>query len=224
MRRAAGPRSWWTAGPTAKKLFPRLLLALDYRVVRGAEAHFQSHDYLRHNSRRLEHLASLRIPVSGSRVLEVGAGIGDHSHYFLDRGCTLTVTEARPENLAALRARYPRVDVQALDLEHPRELPGAPYEIVYCYGLLYHLGADAARGRSCWRPVSHLATKQNPTWSGRTLATRRRPSPGGAAGQPVGGFSNASRVSSPVSTCREHSQITRSFRSTGGAQSSTGHG
>jgi len=130
--------------PSPKRLLSRLLLGLGYRVVHGAEAHFHGHDYLRHNARRLEHLASLRIPVSGSSVLEVGAGIGDHSHYFLDRGCRLTVTEARPENLALLRARYPGVDVQALDLEHPRPLPEAPYDVVHCYGLLYHLGDPAS--------------------------------------------------------------------------------
>ena len=41
--------------------------------------------YVRHNARRLEHLASLRIPVVRMTVLEVGAGIGDHSHYYMDR-------------------------------------------------------------------------------------------------------------------------------------------
>jgi hypothetical protein len=109
-------------------------------VVRGAEAHFHSADYLRHNARRLEHLASLRIPLAGASVLELGAGIGDHSHYFLDRGCRLTITEPRLENLALLRARYPGVEVKSLDLERPGAPPPARYDVVYCYGLLYHLG------------------------------------------------------------------------------------
>lgn len=47
--------------------------------------YFHSYDYLRHNARRLEHLASLGLPITGRSVLEVGAGIGDHSHFYIDR-------------------------------------------------------------------------------------------------------------------------------------------
>jgi len=104
---------------------------------------FHDHEYLRHNARRQEHLASLALPVAGASVLEVGAGIGDHTHYFLDRGCSVTVTEAREENLRLLRTRYPRLDVRHLDLDRPVRLAGAPFEVVYCYGTLYHLREPA---------------------------------------------------------------------------------
>lgn len=100
---------------------------------------FHSDQYLRRNARRLEHLASLRIPVSGKSVLEAGAGIGDHSHYFIDRNCSVTITEAREENLNVLRHRYPNCNVQHLDMENPSALVNSPFDIVYCYGLLYHL-------------------------------------------------------------------------------------
>jgi len=113
---------------------------------------FRSDDYLRHNARRLEHLASLGIDVSGKRVLEVGAGIGDHSHYYIDRGCSLTITEGRPENVDHLRQRY-GLPIQQLDLDQPDSVAGAPYEVVHCYGLLYHLSrpaeAIAFLGRQC---------------------------------------------------------------------------
>lgn len=100
---------------------------------------FHSNRYLRHNARRLEHLASLRIPVAGMSVLEVGAGIGDHSHYYLDRGCRVTITEAREENLFHLRKRYPDCCVQFLDLDSPSPVESSPFDVVHCYGLLYHL-------------------------------------------------------------------------------------
>ena len=106
-------------------------------------AEFRSSDYLRHNARRLEHLASLRIPVAGMSVLELGAGIGDHSHFYIDRGCTITITEARSENLKYLRARYPSCDVRFLDMEHPAAIAGSPFDVVHCYGLLYHLNNPA---------------------------------------------------------------------------------
>jgi SAM-dependent methyltransferase len=100
---------------------------------------FHSDYYLRHNARRLEHLASLGIKVGGSSVLEVGAGIGDHTSYYIDRGCAVTITEAREENLAILRRRFPRQIVTRLDMERPVLPPGSRFDIVHCYGLLYHL-------------------------------------------------------------------------------------
>ena len=100
---------------------------------------FHSNHYLRHNARRLEHLASLKIPVAGMSVLEVGAGIGDHSHYYIDRGCHVTITEVRAENISYLKNRYPNSSVQLLDMESPSPISGAPFEVVHCYGLLYHL-------------------------------------------------------------------------------------
>ena len=112
-----------------------------FAVVRGNDPvlAFHSNHYLRHTARRLEHLASLGIPVAGMSVLEVGAGIGDHSHYYIDRGCRVTITEARKENLRRLRDRYPKFDIRFLDLEAPTPIEGSPFDVVHCYGLLYHL-------------------------------------------------------------------------------------
>jgi SAM-dependent methyltransferase len=118
-----------------------VIRSMGYDVVRynAVLDAFHSNHYLRHNARRLEHLASLRISVAGMSVLEVGAGIGDHSNYYIDRGCKMTIAEARAENLQYIRERYPRCDIQFLDMERPSHVKGAPFDIVHCYGLLYHL-------------------------------------------------------------------------------------
>jgi len=108
----------------------------------GPKFEFHSHGYMRHTARTLEHLASLRIPVDGRTVLEVGAGIGDLSHFFLDRNCQVTITEARATNLRYLRRRYPGRDIRRLDLEQPDTIE--TFEIVHCYGLLYHLSNPAS--------------------------------------------------------------------------------
>ncbi|HBB34441.1 MAG TPA: class I SAM-dependent methyltransferase [Cyanobacteria bacterium UBA8803] len=104
---------------------------------------FHSTGYQRHNQRRLEHLASLGLEISGSNVLEVGAGIGDHTSFFLDRGCRVLSTEARQENLEILRIRYPNIEVRHLDLDNPDPTLNELFDIVYCYGLLYHLQKPA---------------------------------------------------------------------------------
>jgi SAM-dependent methyltransferase len=103
---------------------------------------FESIHYTRHNRRRLAHLASLGLDLAGLTVLEVGAGIGDHTGFLLRQGCNVITSEAQDENLAVLRSRYPELDVRQIDLNHP---PSAPVsvDVVYCYGTLYHLEQPA---------------------------------------------------------------------------------
>lgn len=118
------------------------ILFVHERIYTRVEADFHSEQYLRHNSRRLEHLASLNLPLRGCRVLELGAGIGDHTSFYLDRDCHVTVSEVRPENLTLLRQKFgnnPNVEVIYLDMEDPK-LPSDDYfDVIHCYGLLYHL-------------------------------------------------------------------------------------
>lgn len=124
-----------------KKTVRAIVNKLGFDIVRinDLPKTFHGRRYIRHNARRLEHLASLRIPTAGMSVLEVGAGIGDHSHYYIDRGCAITITEARSENLQYLRMRYPNNNVLFLDMERPSPPEASPFDIVHCYGLLYHL-------------------------------------------------------------------------------------
>lgn len=127
-------------GRKAKSAWRKLVararrLAPTYAV----EKTFHSHHYLGLTMRTLEHLASLKLPLRNRRVLEVGAGAGDFSSFFLDRACRTTITDVRPELLAYLQRRYPGQDIRRLDLEAPTPLAGAPFEVVFCYGVLYHL-------------------------------------------------------------------------------------
>lgn len=104
---------------------------------------FWSYHYLRHNQRRQEHLAGLGLPIPEAAVLEVGAGIGDHTSFFLDRGCTVVLTEPRRDNVGVLRSRFPELRVVPLDLDAPDSLLDETFDIVYCYGTLYHLHRPA---------------------------------------------------------------------------------
>lgn len=137
--RGAGTLSARRLAQALRRPLVRAASALVVAAKRPPRDLFLGYHYLRHNQRRQEHLATLGLPIHGASVLEVGAGIGDHTTFFLDRGCRVTVTEPREENLAVLRARYPDVDVLALDLDDPRDGPLGTFDIVYCYGVLYHL-------------------------------------------------------------------------------------
>src|ERR1035437_1167761 len=106
---------------------------------RGVTGSFHSPFYLRHNQRRLEHLASLRLHLREATVLEVGAGIGDHTSFFLDRDCEVTSIEGRPENAELLAQTHPTVTLLQFDMDAPDPSFTREFDIVYCYGLLYHL-------------------------------------------------------------------------------------
>jgi hypothetical protein len=100
---------------------------------------FHSNYYLRINQRRQEHLATLGLPLRNRTVWEVSAGIGDHTTFFLDRGCSVTTSDVRPELVKLLRERFPHVPAHLIDLDVPPEEFTGPFEVVYAYGVLYHL-------------------------------------------------------------------------------------
>lgn len=100
---------------------------------------FHSVHYLRHNDKRLQHLDALNLVKQGMKVLEVGAGIGDHTRFLLSKGCIVTATEARPGNLKILKETFPQVEVTLLDLDAPDPNFKSGFDTIYCYGTLYHL-------------------------------------------------------------------------------------
>jgi len=116
--------------------------------TRGPMTPFHSEEYRRHTSRRLEHLASLGLPLTGRRVLDVGAGVGDHASFYLDRGCEVISLEPRAENVEAARARcreaahlFPsaRWTVLCADVAAAPGLGLGAFDVVHAYGILYHL-------------------------------------------------------------------------------------
>jgi hypothetical protein len=93
----------------------------------------------------------LGLDLSGTTVLEVGAGIGDHATFFLDRGCTVVSLEARPENLERISENISnyygfyqspkpaRHKSLRFDLETDDGGSLGKFDVVYAYGILYHL-------------------------------------------------------------------------------------
>src|SRR5882762_4963062 len=61
------------------------------------------------NAARQAHLASLGLELEHKQVLEVGAGIGLHTPFFLERGCKVLVTDGNPENVGEIRRRLPHM-------------------------------------------------------------------------------------------------------------------
>jgi hypothetical protein len=115
------------------------LVTITNAQVSQAISEFSTWEYRRINARRLEHLASLGLPLTNRRVWEVSAGIGDLTDFFLDRECKVRITEIRPALLGILRDRFPGIEIMPLDLEDPPPQTFGLFEVVFCSGTLYHV-------------------------------------------------------------------------------------
>ncbi len=101
---------------------------------------FLARAYQRHTIARLEHLDHLGLDLRGKRIFEIGAGSGEHTLFYLHRGCHILPTDARPELVAFLRQRF-GLPAEQLDVETQlHRLPSfGHFDYLHCYGLLYHI-------------------------------------------------------------------------------------
>ncbi len=91
------------------------------------------------NQGRLDHLASLEMSIARKRVLDVGCGVGHLSRYFAALGCELVCVDIRLENVKELKRRHPGTEAHVVDIETDDLSSLGVFDIVFCYGLLYHL-------------------------------------------------------------------------------------
>ena len=121
------------------KPYPVEVPPLEARRPEPGPGVFDAPNALAINKARMEHLASLGLPLAGKTVLDVGAGVGYLASVLAGMGCRVTCVEGREENVAVLRQRHPGVAATVADVERV-DLSGlGQFDVVFCYGLLYHL-------------------------------------------------------------------------------------
>ena len=97
-------------------------------------------DAVRYNSWMFDRIR----PWIGSRVLEIGSGIGTLSAFLVDRACVV-LTDTREEYLARLRQRFeglPNISVARLYLPRDAALAGELFDTVICLNVLEHVDDD----------------------------------------------------------------------------------
>jgi SAM-dependent methyltransferase len=87
----------------------------------------------------MDHLDSLNLALAGKRVLDLGCGVGHLGARLAQMGCDVVCVDSRPENIDALRSRYPQLEGRVADADNDDLTPFGRFDVVFSYGLLYHL-------------------------------------------------------------------------------------
>jgi SAM-dependent methyltransferase len=108
------------------------------------------------NRARMAHLESIGLALHGKRVLDVGCGVGHLAQSFLRWGCEVVCVDGREENIASLRSRYPGLEAHVADVQTDPLTRYGRFDVVFCYGLLYHLANPLAGLRNIVSACSDL--------------------------------------------------------------------
>jgi hypothetical protein len=66
------------------------------------------------------------------------SGVGHLAQYFVRKGCEVLCIDGREANVASLRQRYPGLHAMVANVESYPLAKLVVFDIVFCYGLLYH--------------------------------------------------------------------------------------
>lgn len=88
---------------------------------------------------RLEHFESLSLPLAGKSVIDVGCGVGRFLNSLTEQGANVFCVDGRCDNIERLKELYPSRKCAVVDVESSDLLEYGHFDVVFCYGLLYHL-------------------------------------------------------------------------------------
>ncbi|HJT86825.1 MAG TPA: glycosyltransferase [Bryobacteraceae bacterium] len=112
-------------------------------------------DTLAHTPRFNSWMADVIQPLVGSRVLELGAGIGNLTRHFSRGRLAYIATDIDPEHLARLRTRFqnrPTLQVKHCDLTCPEDFQPFMGQVdsVICLNVVEHVKDDGLALRNIW--------------------------------------------------------------------------
>jgi SAM-dependent methyltransferase len=104
---------------------------------------FDQQHYEPLNAGRLAALANVLPPLiarQGLRTaLDIGCGLGFFAAYLHSLGLDVLALDGRSDNVEEARRRHPGIRFELADIEDPAVLQRGKFDLVFCFGLLYHL-------------------------------------------------------------------------------------
>jgi SAM-dependent methyltransferase len=89
-------------------------------------------------------------------VLDVGCGVGYFAASLRDMGFEVTAVDAREANISEARRRHPGIDFRVADVEDAQLAALGRFDLVLCFGLLYHLENPFRTMRSLYALTAKL--------------------------------------------------------------------
>jgi SAM-dependent methyltransferase len=84
-------------------------------------------------------LPPLTMSLTLKTVVDAGCGIGHYAQHLSNSGYEVVGFDGRQANVDEARRRYPHLNFQVGDIEDPAIKRLGRYDLVMCFGLLYHL-------------------------------------------------------------------------------------
>jgi len=84
-------------------------------------------------------VSELKPVLNLSTALDAGCGLGFFSKILQDAGLDVHAFDGRIENIEEARTRFPRISFAQGDVENPEIRKLGEFDLVLCFGLLYHL-------------------------------------------------------------------------------------
>jgi SAM-dependent methyltransferase len=137
-KRTQAPALLPDALPYPAKVCRRTFRAERVRKHGGLDV-FDTPEALALNEARRSQLESLGWNLAGKRVLDVGAGVGHLAAWLQKMGSSVVCLEGRAENVEAMRSRHPQIEGHVADAANDPLSRFGRFDVVFSYGLLYHL-------------------------------------------------------------------------------------
>jgi FkbM family methyltransferase len=102
------------------------------------QPHYESLNLARVEAAR-EVLLDLKVQLHLETAIDVGCGLGHFSEFLRSIGFRVTAVDGRNQNVDEGSRRHPDIVFHTLDAESPALLDLGKFDLVFCFGLLYHL-------------------------------------------------------------------------------------
>ena len=84
-------------------------------------------------------LPDLKRRLNLKTALDLGCGLGHYAEILYQHGLDVLAVDGRAENVEEARRRFPHLKFQVADAQNPELAQLGKFDLVFCFGLLYHL-------------------------------------------------------------------------------------
>lgn len=102
------------------------------------QAHYDALNTAREQTLRSV-LPELKLRFDLTSALDLGCGLGHFAHFLNSFGLDVLAIDGRAENVEEAKRRYPNINFRLGDVQEASLAQLGRFDLVFCFGLLYHL-------------------------------------------------------------------------------------